>query len=549
MTYNFSEELKRNISMEHRRHSGVSHAGVSETLVEFERQYADIHASLESLNRAETHVQSLESIVVSLEAIKESTRGEKAVALAMANISLEAVEHSFDLPTNTVSVSLEDGEPEEQTTTMVNKIKGALAAIKESVVQVLGQIGQNLQALLGSVVAGATKFKSKLAELKSNAGNAQGGQDLNLGKSASMLSISGGEVTGASYLKDLSETMKVTGAAMKTFKDADDFKAFGEMVLASSQENGKTDVSAFVKKLTAVNTFKDKDLIGGGKFTIDEYTEEDVELFFNWCTRKFLKFKKKTEAKQGSEEVSAESIFKVTMESDGEDGTEDMEEVPKDKVAMFKRFAFLFLTLTSYTFLAKMAGLTLAAAASSVGLGFGLGMLMVAIGARIITGKWPTINTKSEGGIFSFESVSLENYKDVDMKALAAIASEYTFEREKAPEVKSVVSLDSKQAGTICDMLTNIADGAITYAKSLKDRKAVAKDIDKGLSALKKLEQDKQLARLYGGINSIITIRINEIIKAETELNKYSIDLIRAGVAYVEASVNTKAVETPAEEA
>ena len=546
MTYNFSEELKRNISMEHRRQDAVSHVGVADTLVEFERQYADIHASLESLNRAETHALSLESIIVSLEAIKESTRGEKSVALAMANISLEAVEHSFELPTHTVAVSLEDGEPEEQTTSMVTKIKGALAAIKDSAVQVLGQIGQNLQALLGSVIAGATKFKSKLTSLKSQAANAQGGQELSLGGSSKMLTIGGGNVDGSTYVKDLSETMKIFASGLATFKDADDMTAFADGLIASN--NGSTvDLKAFAKKSQIINSLTGKTGLGGGVFTQQGPTEQDVNEFINFC----IEYAKRQEAKGN---VSVESLLNVSME--------DSElNVPEEKRALWKQLIGIWLYVNSgFSFLlGTAAGLVGAGVTgslsngipwligSTVGSGFYIfGFLAFIIGYRCFKGKWPSFGRKkasTESYTISMESMG------VDAKLLTAVSQKMYLNDGEAVEVSSVTSLDSKQAGQVIDMLSSLADSTIAYAKSLKDRKAVTATFAKGLKGLTKSNTDKQSEMVVKHINDTVNDKFKNIVAFETSVNKYALNVLRAGVAYVEASVNTKAVETPAEEA
>lgn len=534
MTYNFSEELKRNISMEHRRHSGVSHTGVAETLVEFERQYADIHASLESLYRAETHVQSLESIVVSLEAIKESTRGEKSVALAMANISLEAVEHSFELPTRTVAVSLEDGEPEEQTTTMVNKIKGALAAIKDSAVQVLGQIGQNLQALLGSVIAGATKFKSKLAGLKSQAGNAQGGQELSLGGTANMLTVGGGEVNGGSYVKDLSETMKIVSSGLSTFKTVDDFKAFGELANNAVQSDGKTDLSVFVKKLQAVNNLVGKRGLGGAEFSVDAVSEQEIEEYLTLCLKEYEAARNKASVKEGTNEPSMESIIAVSMENDN--GAQ------VKKRSRFKRFLGILFFISGGVSILSLVGVP-------------FGIVKILIGYRLYHGKWGNLNDFKElllGSKASTESfnITMESLSsDFDIKGLAALSSKIFLNDGEEATVSSVSSLDGKQVSQVTDMLSSLADSVIAYAKSLKDRKAVTADIAKGLKEVQKAASNKENKEIVNIVNSAINGKIDNIVAFETSVNKYALNVLRAGVAYVEASVNTKAVETPAEEA
>lgn len=535
MIYNFSEELKRNISMEHRHHEAVSHTGVSETLVEFERQYADINASLESLNRAETHVLSLESIIVSLEAIKESTRGEKAVALAMANISLEAVEHSFELPTRTVAVSLEDGEPEEQTTTMVNKIKGALSAIKDSAVQVIGQIGQNLQALLGSVVAGATKFKTKLATLKSQAGNARGGQTLNLGKTANALSINGGSVDGKSYIRDLAETMKIVGSGLSTFKDVDDLKAFVDAALSGSKNGGKIDVQTFAKKLNTVKTLKGKKVLNGGEFTLNEVDVAQIQEYLDYCLAKYEKAKKKAEEKEGTSEPSMESILAVSME-DGE-----ASDAPAEKRAAWKRWAGLILFVNGlWMFLVPP---------------FFSGYIDMVLGHRIATGKWAFgLGNMWRGvtGQFSEESysVSLESYELKEINAIAALASTmYLSDSSDTEEVKDVTSLNEKEVVQVADMLSSFADSTIAYAKSRKDRKAVTNDLIKSFKEVQKLESKENGKEIAGYINKSVNSAITNMISFETSLNKYALNVLHAGVAYVEASVNTKAVETPVVEA
>lgn len=546
MTYNFSEELKRNISMEHHRRDAVSHAGVADTLVEFERQYADIHASLESLNRAETHTLSLESIIVSLEAIKESTRSEKSVALAMANISLEAVEHSFELPTRTVAVSLEDGEPEEQTTTMVNKIKGALAAIKDSAVQVLGQIGQNLQALLGSVIAGATKFKSKLAGLKSQAGNAQGGQELSLGGSSKMLTIGGGNVDGGTYVKDLSETMKIFASALATFKDADDMAAFADGLIASN--NGSTvDLKAFAKKSQIINALTGKTGLGGGVFAQQGPTEQDINEFIEFCTG----YAKQQDDKGN---VSVESLLSVSMEDSELD-------VPEEKRALWKKLIGVYFYVgTGFGFFINtiigVIGLTAAVSSGKVavllagsvlgGLGYGFSLLAYCIGHRCYKGEWPSFG-KNKASTESY-TISMES-ADVDVKLLTAVSQDMYLNDGEAVEVSGVTSLDSKQAGQVIDMLSSLADSTITYAKSLKDRKAVTATFAKGLKELTKQTTDKKAKVLVDGINATIEHKFKNIVAFETSVNKYALNVLRAGVAYVEASVNTKAVETPAEEA
>lgn len=493
----FNSRLKYDLGLEDNMFDASdlpADTGLTEEVAVFSDETNTVEEDLVNLEKTEVAVQSLESIRASLESIiKDNVNSQHA--LIMANASLESIEMTFGLKVN--SISLEDETTEDAPTSMFSKVASALAAVKNGAVQLVGKIGLSIEAMFGSVSATATKFKSKLSGLKSKADNAEAGKPLNLGKTANKLATESGSVDGTKYIKELTSTMSTMGNLLNTFKTVDDLTALANAV----SESGKFDSKTFNKKFTTLKNLAGKKMLGGTAITVEHpVTVEEIKAFLDECIEKYKQHEK-------GETVSTES-----------DGT--------GKRALWKRIIGWIFVLDG-----MLAATTIATTGFS---GLVVSMIFVMIGRRLVTGKW----------FAAAKRPSMEDYtvsmESMDTNSLAKEIYEISTKFElisSEVKVSSVTSLDSKQVNQVADMLSTLADNAIAYANSAKSRKKAVSDIGSSLNKLTKKQEKNVSNAIVDQTSAKVIERLKNTLALETKVNKQTIDVIRGGTAYIEASV------------
>lgn len=505
----------------------------------------------DNLDDIDNTSEALESLIYSMES-SILTGGYDVRNAQIANIALESIATQYNIDSDYLTFGLEevseDGEAE--TKSAIGKAKQMLGALKNNTSALLNKMYTSAMAALGSTSALSEKLIVKASQLKNNVNTDNGGKNnVKLPKSVKRkLTVDGTTVLSPEkYLQELKRLTAKYNSVVKVYADTDVLAKFSQDVVAG-MNNGSIQTGSKKAIITAVREISsDINKKVASKKDTEELTSDP---YLGGAT---IHAKKPTVA----------AVQKALTTQSG-DNT-----VSQEGVGAFM-MSGLKMSIGSYMATIGISGLTLSAkmfsvvafngattaALTAAGIQFTVGALPLTIIAVILA----VISTYGLKKGMDMLTGNWQSYKDEINKAIAKFASMFKKNTEEASEVATefslvntgasmeadeaateVSSLSANQVKTVADIILGTSTTTKTMKAQLNKRKAVVKDIDAITKNLSKADESNVQASKAA--STFIRRYIKETIKFEMQLTNYTVSIMKAALAYAEASNGAKVAE------
>lgn len=504
----------------------------------------------DNIDDVENTTETLESLIYSMES-SILTGGFDVRNAQIANIALESIATQYDIDSSYLTFGMEevgeDGEAETKST--IDKAKSMLSALKDNASALLNKMYNSALSALGNTTALSEKLIVKASQIKSSVdASNKGNVDVKLPKSVKRrLTLDGKTILPQDqYLNELKRLTAKYNSAVKVYADSNVLSEFSKEVLKGASGS---DANPVAKKAMS-NVVRELSSGVSKRVKSTDNTEEFVsDVYLGGARIHMLKPTAKAvqQALTAKEEVSQEGWRAAGA-------------------ATTKFDAGLLLTTLGLagmgigvTISTVFGGLTIAALAKSVGFSIALGLGQISLVFAIVAvlsyyGAKKGLKMMGEG----WKEWSAEIKKAIEaLKArFTKVSSEATevgttFELEtstssmEAEEVEtSVQSLNANQVKAVTDIVLNTANTTKTMKAELNKRKALIKDMDTLTKEMAKAEGNN--SALTSAANTFIKRYIKETIKFEMQLASHTVGVMKAALAYAEASNGAKAAEPEA---
>ena len=505
----------------------------------------------DNLDDIDNTSEALESLIYSMES-SILTGGYDVRAAQIANIALESIASQYNIDSDYLTFGLEevseDGEAE--TKSAIGKAKQMLGALKNNTSALLNKMYTSAMAALGSTSALSEKLIVKASQLKNNVNTDNGGNNsVKLPKSVKRkLTVDGTTVLSPDkYLQELKRLTAKYNSVVKVYADTDVLAKFSQDVVAG-MNNGSIQTGSKKAIITAVREISsDINKKVGSKKGTEELTSDP---YLGGAT---IHAKKPTVA----------AVQKALTVQSG-DNT-----VSQEGVGTFVASG-LKMSIGSYMATIGISGLTLSAkmfsvvafkgattaALTAAGINLTVGALPLTIlavilavistygfkkGMDMLTGNWQSFKDEINKAIAKFASMFKKNTEEASEAAteFSLVNTGASMEADEA--ATEVSSLSANQVKTVADIILGTSTTTKTMKAQLNKRKAVVKDIDAITKNLSKADESNVQASKAA--SAFIRRYIKETIKFEMQLTNYTVSIMKAALAYAEASNGAKVAE------
>lgn len=545
---------------------------------EMEATSGVILAASSDIDKVETSVATLESVLLTLEVSMEN-HSLNNINVAMAYVTLEHIEQSLGLESGRLTVALEsetEGEGDQTwshaksaASGMWGKIKSMLSQLKDAGAKLFSKIVEQYHIFIKDVANIAARVKQRINTLKSNIDMSnKGGEPLKV-KSLRQLTgaMNNGKIDGASFMKALSTTKAQADTMANSLNRDDPLSA----VVNGLKIGNLTGGGMSIKQLASFG--KHINEVAKHKLNTDANAEREAygsDIFMNGKQLIVTRF---SEAKFAAllkfvveNSIEFEDVY--SMESEMEETTEETGEAAPEKTSKIKAFKEKFAAKIKSLGITKAAALSALIALCAIAGGgvslyyvlsslfistaeiiicttaaIVLGGVSVAAGRKTIkalAGNNTEVVEQLEDTIgLESRTISMEagaNLNDT-VQALQIVTAEFKIvDVDKPVKDVSVVSMSGKDIRGACDVLSNIADSLSSIAVNSKNRK---KSIDEYAKLAKKQEDyynDDAKANRASGRDTVRYIK--NLIDIEVDYCKNMSNVLLGGIAYLEASNN-----------
>lgn len=514
--------------------------------------------------------ETLESLIYSMES-SVLIGGFDVKTASVANIALESIATRFDIDANQISFGLEatmeNGEAETKST--IDKAKTMLGALKDNAGALINKMYTAAAAALGSTAALSEKLLQVASRIRSNINSAnKGGVPVSLPKSVKRkLTLDGVTVLPADkYVMELKRLVAKYNDVVKVYADTNVLSAFSQDILNGMA--GKTGQVASQKAIINTVNVIASDIkrkqdttdgmeaatsdayLGGARITLTRPTAQMVyEALFPKTSTTTVSQEAKGKPIRGAVKVAFGAIL-YTLGLSG---------FVSASLSLGHYLAVLIGTLLKDAFavqLAEKIGITLPMLAGISVLNI---IIIFAIALAFTKGMEASVRLIKSGGkdlrpeIMSAVN-KLKNATSSKSKEAAYASTEFSLDttnvsNEAEQDATTVNSLSASQIKTVTDIISNTAATTKTMKAELAKRKSVAASIDKIAKGMVDKEDGKSneattAARLF------IKKYIKQTTMFEMQLTSYTVGVMKAALAYAEASNNATApteTNTPAE--
>ena len=500
--------------------------------------------ALEKHDDIENTEATLESLIASMES-SILTGGYDVRSASIANIALESIANQYRIDTPLLTFGLEasaeDGEAETKST--IAKAKDMLGALKENAGVLINKMYNAAAAALGSTVALSEKLLAKAAQISAsiNATN-KGGATVRLSKGiVRKLTLDGRTVlTADKYLAELKRLTDKYNEVVKIYADSDVLSAFSDDVM-KGMSTGKpqtrsnaaimsvvkaisSDIKKPLKSVSGVDEATSDVYLGGARITLRRPT--------------MASFRSALLKSSSNEAISQEAMPPIVRKVVG---------------GMLTAFGFLGVLFFSYN-----AGYNIGTAIVLILSGFGaLGMAftlagLICFAIAVITGygyeKGLEMLKDPENNAEELKKVGNDVINKMDKHAQIAstLSTEFDMETISLEADDSVVNqvpaLNAKQIKTLTGIIINTAGTTRTMKAELQKRKTLSKSID-SISNKMQSTEGTDAAKGTKEARKFINSFIKNTIKFEMQLTTYTLAVMKAALAYAEASNNATGKE------
>ena len=507
---------------------------------EMAEEAAVVNESSDNLDAIETTTETLESLIHSMQS-SVLTGGFDTRNAQLANIALESIAKQYDIDSNYLTFGLEevgeDGEAETKST--IDKAKAMLGALKDNASALISKMYGSALAVLGSTTALSEKLLAKASQLKASLnGSNTGSGSVKLPKSVKRrLTLDGKTVLPQDkYLSELKRLTAKYNSAVKVYADSNVLSQFSQEVLKGASGSdvnpvAKNAMTAVVRELSSGITKRVKSTDNTEEFVSDAYLG-GARIHMLKPTAKAVQ-----EALTSKESVSQEG-FREALNATRK----------FDAGLVLAVLGLAGLGVSSYV-AGIFGGATIILVAEAAGFG-------AILATGVITLSFVAIAVLSYYGIKKGLQMMGEGWKEwlpELKKAVEALKARFakltsetteagtTFELEtsttsmEANEVETdVQSLNSNQVKSVADIVLNTATTTKTMKAELNKRKSLIKDMDTIAKEMAKAEGSN--SPLTAAANAFIKRYIKETIKFEMQFTTYTVGVMKAALAYAEAS-------------
>ena len=499
----------------------------------------------DNIEEVDEAVTTLESLIYSMESSVLTGGFDKRNA-ALANISLESITTKFDLETTLLSFGMEevedDGEAETKST--IGKAKQMLSALKSNSGALLNKMYAAAASALGNNAALSAKLIAKATNLKSNVNSENtGGSTVKLSRSVKRkLTLDGKTVLSPdAYVKELQRLTSKYNNVVKTYADTDMLGSFVSDVVkgmngATGEPKSSKAIVSSVKSISdgigksisapeGVEAAESAPYLGGARIVMKRPTTKSIVDLLDEAVKK--------------QQVSQEGLG-TWIKGD------------------------LKHSLGSLIFGLGLSGAFLTGGAALMTIGGGLTAAGVAQGALVtsILG-FVSYHGLKKGVVLMADGIAMKDGETAKLaaavrdkvkgksKEIAAVSTEFQMDNTavsmEASEDATVTSLSAKQIQQVADIVQNTSTTTQTMKGQLNKRKSIIKNIDQLTKAMAAENKDGNHA-LSDASALFVKRFIKQTIKFEMQLTSYSVQVMKAALAYAEASNSASPAEEPAEE-
>lgn len=501
----------------------------------------------DNIDDVENTTETLESLIYSMES-SILTGGFDVRNAQIANIALESIATQYDIDSSYLTFGMEevgeDGEAETKST--IDKAKSMLSALKDNASALLNKMYNSALSALGNTTVLSEKLLAKASQIKSSVDASNNGNvDVKLPKSVKRrLTLDGKTVLPQNqYLNELKRLTAKYNSAVKVYADSNVLSEFSQEILKGASGS---DANPVAKKAMA-NVVRELSSGVSKRVKSTDNTEEFVsDVYLGGARIHMLKPTAKAvqQALTAKEEVSQEG-FRDTVNASRK----------FDSGLMLTVLGLAGIGISSYM-AGIFGGVTVITIAEAAGFG-----LVLTNGA--ITLSFVVIAVLSYYGVKKGLKIMSEGWKEWTVeikKAVEALKARFTKVSSEATEVgttfeletstssmeaeeaeTSVQSLNANQVKAVVDIVLNTANTTKTMKAELNKRKALIKDMDTLTKEMAKAEGNN--SALTSAANTFIKRYIKETIKFEMQLTNHTVGVMKAALAYAEASNGAKVAE------
>lgn len=507
-------------------------------LEELTEDVAVVNTTADSMDDVDDAVESLESLIVAMES-SVLTGGFDKRSATLANLSLESITNRFGLESNILSFGMEavEDDAEAETKSSISKAKQMIGALKSNTGALVNKMYMAAASALNNTTALSAKLVANATALKNNI-NAQntGNNAVTLSRGVKRrLTIDGTTVLKPDeYVKELKRLVDKYNNTVKVYADGNVLTGFVTDVAASvtkydGEPSSKKSIVNAVKSISEGMTAKTKSpddveaaksapYLGGATLALKRPSRKAVE-----------------DALFGSEvtSVSQEGIGRATAGA--------VQTVlgallfTGSLVLCFKNGTVIgssIFKIVNGNIIGGMAGVGVGIVVMYL-LDYGVnkGMSMMASGA-----------TKSVDEINKLRAMSKSKLSS-NVDDAVALTTEFTVESTsvstESDETVSVTSLSAKQVAEVATIVQQTAATTQTMKAQLNKRKALMKQIE--LITKEMNNTGDETTVISTSAHAFVKQFIKQTIKFEMDLTSYSVGVMKAALAYAEASNTSSA--------
>lgn len=525
---------------------------------ELAEESAIVTETSDNLDDVDNTTETLESLIYSMES-SILTGGFDVRNAQIANIALESIASQYDIDSSYLTFGMEevgeDGEAETKST--IDKAKSMLSALKDNASALLSKMYAATLAALGSTTALSEKLIAKAIQLKSNIDNQnKGGNPVKLAKSVKRkLTVDGKTVLAPDkYLSELKRLTSKYNSVVKVYADNDVLAKFTQDVVKGMAGSDKQTASAKAILATV------RELSSGitKKLPSKDGIEEAVsEAYLGGARVHMVKptvaaVQKALTVEATKNNVSQEGVGTLLKASTKVAGGAILAVTSGVGVGVSS-------ILTAAGIKSIFGGASMASVAAKAGVSFGAvlgGTVAVTLlfvlfavlwfyglkkGLKMIGSGWAEYIEEIKKAVEAFKGIFKKSTEDA-----AEVATEFELETSgvsmEADEATTAVSsLSANQIKMTSDIIIDTAATTRTMKGQLAKRKAIIKEMEAITKALATAEGSNSEATKAA--SAFIKRYIKQTIKFETQLAAYTVGVMKAALAYAEASNGAKVAE------
>ena len=530
---------------------------------ELAEESAIVTETSDNLDDVDNTTETLESLIYSMES-SILTGGFDVRNAQIANIALESIASQYDIDSSYLTFGMEevgeDGEAETKST--IDKAKSMLRALKDNASALLSKMYAATLAALGSTTALSEKLIAKAIQLKSNIDNQnKGGNPVKLAKSVKRkLTVDGKTVLAPDkYLSELKRLTSKYNSVVKVYADNDVLAKFTQDVVKGMAGSDKQTASAKAILATV------RELSSGitKKLPSKDGIEEAVsEAYLGGARVHMVKptvaaVQKALTVEATENNVSQEGVGRLLKASTKVAGGAILAVTSGVGVGISS-------IVTAAGIKTIFGGASIAAVAAKAGVSFGAvlgGTVAVTLlfvlfavlwfyglkkGLKMIGSGWAEYIEEIKKAVEAFKGIFKKSTEDA-----AEVATEFELETSsvsmEADEATTAVSsLSANQIKMTSDIIIDTAATTRTMKGQLAKRKAIIKEMEAITKALATAEGSNSEATKAA--SAFIKRYIKQTIKFETQLAAYTVGVMKAALAYAEASNGARFAELQASE-